>query len=142
MDATVLDEIGVGSSRSRVFRCRTASGQAALRRASTLRSGNPTLNEEFATTTLAEVLKLQSLRHPGLLPLEKAVYDPEKGELCLLQPLAKGGSLESAQLNAGGYLGGETLTHVAFSVINALCYLHGRDPLPLVHGVRVEGLGF
>ena len=40
------------------------------------------------------------------------------------------------QLAAGGVLGGESLGWVANGLVQALCYLHARDPAPLVHRVR------
>ena len=132
----VLEDLGFGGSKSRVFHCVDSGGShVALRRISTRRSGSETFNEEFGERRMKELQKLKKLSCPGLLSIDSVVLDKNKREICVYSPLAMGGNLEDAQLRAGGDVGEETLVGVAFSVVSTLCYLHGRDPVPLTHGV-------
>jgi hypothetical protein len=134
----LLEPLPGGCGRARVFRARQRGTGAllALKRAPARRSGAPAFNAECAAAQLAELQRLRSLRHSNLAALEHAFLDADGGALCTVAPLATGGSLEDAQLAAGGTLAGESLTWAANGVVQALCYLHARDPAPLLHRVR------
>ena len=133
----VGQEISIGCGRGRVFIARHKSSGVyyALKRASMGRSGNPGWNAECLARALSDCQRQRTLRHCNLASMEACFADGE-GRLCTLAPLAAGGSMQDAQVNAGGVLGGESLTWIAHGVVQALCYMHSRDPAPLVHKVR------
>lgn len=133
-----IEEIGLGSLRSRVYHCIDNNGNHfAQRRIFSRRSGFSAFNVEFCNARVKELQGYMTHRHSGLISIENVEVDSEKGEICVTCPLALGGSLEDAQLRSGGCLGEGTLLGVAYSIVNTLVFLHERDPCALIHGVSV-----
>jgi hypothetical protein len=137
----VLQDLpGLGRGRVQRARQRTTGNYFAIKRVSTRRCGVRALNAELAAASLEAYQRLRLMRHSNLLPLETCFLheDPTGPYLCTVGPLASAGSLQDVQLAAGGSLSGESLCWVAYGLVNALCFLHARDPAPLVHMVSVD----
>jgi len=70
------------------------------------------------------------LRHPNIVQFLGAVFDPKHGEQIVLQLLGGGDLLEKLK---DGSLSRRKAKSVAISIAQALAYLHGNKPCPILH---------